>query len=247
MKILGLIPQWGLGIGIVILAISISFALIYLVVKRNVSIKSKYINVSTFIKQFGHVIKESMKSAKDMCFNEQTLRPMEQMDYVDDKIDEIYDMTMDIHSELLKSKVVLNDVTQHPQSQNFSNMLATVLEGKRGIKKEIKRRFKKLLIIYPAQEYKDYKAIELDFLNHKEDAVKTIVLQVSKKIKRSWVKNEYIEFSEIEDAMQPIMKEIENKVAGAFQHAIGVQYKIYNKNCLIYNEIDEMINNIEEK
>jgi hypothetical protein len=244
MKILSLFPEWGAGIGVILLFSSISFAIIYIVVKRNFTLKSKYINISTFIKQFGYVIKESMKSAKKQCMNELAIRPMEQMDYVDDRINEIYDLTMSVHTEILQPKLNIDDVTNHPQNLHFSDMLENVLTD---IKVEIKRRFKKLLIKYPAEEYRDFKVIELDFQNHKENVTNTIILQVSTEIKRRWVKNEYIQFSEMEKAMKPIMKDIENKVSSAFQNAIGVQYKIYNKNCLIDKEVDEIINKIEEQ
>jgi hypothetical protein len=232
---------WGFQAGIIIFMISLS----YVMLKRGINIKGKNFSLNANLQQIGYIIKNSMRSQKEMDRNEFLIRPQEQMNFTDDKIEEIYNLTMKVHTEILKKKTQIVNIEHHPQIRYFSDMLENVLEKVK--KKSIKRRFKNLLIKFPVDEYDDYSSIELEFNKHRDHETKIVVDEVATTIQKEWVKNDWVEFNEIEEGMIPVMPEIEKKVSEAFQYAIEIQLKTHKKNCIIESKVDDFINNLGEK
>jgi hypothetical protein len=240
MNIEKILNFWGAQAGIFVLFVAFA----YVTLKKNVSFKSKNFEFSTLKKNVLGLIKEGMKCSEEITINKVYEMPSEQMDYVDDTVEEIYNIVMRTHVEILRKNIKVENVETHPQNIIFSNMIENIL-GK--TKKEIRARIKKFAKKFPSDYYEDFESIELKFQEHQKHVTKILMESVKMKIQNRWIRSEEVQYSEYREAIKTAIPEIEKKVSAALRFAIDVQFKIHKTNSIIMQKVDKLAEEQDKK
>jgi hypothetical protein len=263
-KFINLIPNWAIGMGVLIISIGFIIAVMgafVLLFKKNLSFSKGNITLTDEEEENNnkHVVTlvitpEKLLLAFDKIFETQfeidriefRERLREQMMYAEDKIKEVKEKTIQIHRHLLISKgVSVSIVHTHPLLNTFEELIDNMLNQ---MKSNIRERFQEMISLFSYEDSLiiDFQRIKYSFKDYSERVIESLVSSAREFISKKWIENDIINRRESWKAMTEKIDEVGNIIKDVLESAINTQIK-YNKKILKLksekdNYIKEVIN-----
>jgi hypothetical protein len=239
--ILSLIPPWALAI--IILALIVFIFLILR--KKNFSIKTKNIEISTNSENIYLVINKSIRVADEISEIKYRRRLNEQMSFCDDAMEAIRSILLRHFRELLDEKHV-NNATASREYKIYEKIIHIMLMQMKSL---CKSRFEEMLDIFDKDTniHDTFDVIRFEFEVYKERIVSNILSRAASIITNEWIDNSIVSRQESEDHSQTVLPDISIKVGDVFQNAIETQLKYSKRIKELDTEIKNFIMSLGDK